>query len=83
MNTKQRRILVAAAIIVVGMLLYAPFNLIGRLDPAYAHARFVYGWLFAPPYDAHVNVELLLTQWFAVGIVSGIAWVLCADKPRE
>lgn len=83
MNTKQRRILVAAAIVIVAMLLYPPFNLVGRFDPAYAHARFVYGWLFEPPYDAHVNVELLLTQWLAVGIVAGIAWVLSRDNPRE
>ena len=74
MNTRQRRILVAAAIIVVAMLLSPPVD------------RFIMGdhylnyrWLF-DRWEGTIVVWLLLVQWFTVGIVAAIAYFVYADK---
>lgn len=73
MNKRQRRVLGGAAAVVVLMLLHAPFFSEGR------GGGLRYGWLFQPPYEARVDVGLLLAEWIAVGIVTAILYYVLKD----
>lgn len=39
-----------------------------------------YGWIFAPPYMATVDIGLLVTQWIGVLIIGAIAYFLFKDS---
>ena len=83
MGEKQRGVLIAVMIVIVGMLLFPPFhyNL-----PKGRSINMGYGWLFSPPspgyYDgtATVNIGMLLTQWVGVLAVGAIAWFLFREN---
>ena len=71
MNENQRRVLIGAAIAVGLMLLFPPL-ILSSVDSGY-------GFLFSHrPYS--VNIGLLFTQWVAVGVAAGVAWVLFRGK---
>lgn len=77
-NEKQRRVLIAIAVVLAGMLLYPPFHKIhssGRIN-GMGHY-----WLFDNvPYGASVDVAVLFTQWLGVLIIGGIAFLILKDK---
>ena len=83
MNTRRRRVLIVVAVLFVGMMLYPPLsvegipNVIGSRNPGFTH---IYGWLFTGNIFATVELGLLFTQFFVVGVVGVIAFILCADK---
>lgn len=80
MNTRQRRILIAVAVMIAGMMLYPPFYYPrdpGRGEPV-SHG---YDWLLGHG-TGRVEVELLLVQFLVVGVIGAIAYVLCADKKQ-
>lgn len=77
MNETQKKVLIAVAAIVLGMLLYPPFYRKlseGRIFGA------GYSWLFEPPINATLDVATLITQWLGVLIVGGIAFFLVNNK---
>lgn len=77
MNKNQKRILVAVAAFVIGMLLYPPcYTAIG------SNRRFSgYSWIFArPSYCETVDTVLLVVQWLGVLIVGGIAFTVLKNK---
>ena len=71
------------ALLLVGMMLYPPLsvegvpNIVGTRNPGFTH---IYGWLFTSDIFAIVDLSLLFTQFFVVGVVGAIAWLLYADK---
>lgn len=78
MNTRQRRILIAMAVIIAGMMIYPPFYY-PRDDFINHVVRHGYDWLLGDG-QGRVEVDLLLAQFVAVGIIGLIAYHLCADK---
>lgn len=77
MNEMQRKVLIAVAAVVLGMLLYPPFQRKfseGRVNSA------GYSWLFDAPYNSSVDVATLFAQWLGVLIVGGIAFFLLKSK---
>lgn len=84
MNDKQKRIVIGAAVAVLLTLLFPPFHF--RL-PNGVVINLGYGFLFDPPqrsagYVGSVTVDLLLVEWVAIALVSGILWWLFKDKPQ-
>lgn len=77
MNEMQRKVLIAVATVVLGMLLYPPFQLTGYGGRV---AGAGYSWLFEPPGRATVDVAMLVVQWLGVLIVGGIAFFLLKSK---
>ncbi len=76
MNTKQRRVLVAVAIAIAGMMLYPPLN----YSPGPGEwVRHGYDWLLGLS-SGRVDVGLLLTQFVAIGVIGAIVYYLFADK---
>jgi hypothetical protein len=76
MNSRQRRVLRIAAAVIVAMLLFPPFHYVGRAGTFNEG----YGFLLASPHGATVDIGMLLVQWVAVVLVSGILWFLMRDK---
>lgn len=80
MNTTQRKVLVAVAVAVLGMLLYPPYQayFLGKLSET------GYAWIFDLPDRATVNIATLILQWIGIAIVGGIAFFLASetDGPR-
>ena len=76
MNTRQRRILIAVAIVIAGMMLYPPFYYPRDGNNAVRHG---YDWLLGDGWG-RVEVDLLLVQFLAVGVTGVIAYILSADK---
>lgn len=77
MNKTQRLILIGALVAIVVTLLFPPFQV------HYAQGRIAgagYGFIFfAREYNGvsgTVDVALLLAEWFAIGIVCALLWVL-------
>ena len=70
MNDKQKTLLQVIAVIVVGMLLYPPFNIIGQNGIRVSAG---YNWLFAPD-RAVVDVGMLLAQWAGVLVVGALIY---------
>jgi hypothetical protein len=69
MNDRQRKILIAVAALVGIMLIYPPFQVLGR--------GLGYSWIFSPPhYAATINTGQLFIQWVAVAFIGGIAFFL-------
>jgi hypothetical protein len=69
MNDYQRKVLIAAASLIGLMLIYPPFQIMGR--------SVGYSWILSPPYAAAtINIGQLLIQWLAVILISGIAFAL-------
>ena len=84
MNIRQRRILIIVAVAVTGMLLYPPLRTVGiptwgGRTPGITYS---YDWLWADPFSG-VNFALLFTQFFVLGVVSSIAFVLNADQKKS
>jgi hypothetical protein len=82
MNKKQRAVLIAITVVIVGMLLYPPFHWRG---PKGQVGSAGYSWIFDPPPDglgilATVDLGLLVIQWLGVLIVGGITWIILKDR---
>jgi hypothetical protein len=76
MNKNQQLVLLSVAIIVFVMLLYPPFQIMGR--------GMGYSWLFSPPHEmATVNTAQLIAQWLGVVIVGGIAFLLLKNNNEK
>lgn len=79
MNNMQKKVLIAVATVVLGMLLYPPYRIFG--SGSYSSIMETgYTWLFSLPYIAIVDVATLVVQWIGVLIVGGIAFFLLKDK---
>ena len=82
MHKKQKRVLIAITVVILGMLLYPPFHWRGGGGEV---ASAGYSWIFDPPPSmsgllATVDIGLLVTQWFAVLIAGGIIWFMLKDR---
>ena len=71
MNEMQRKVLIAVAAVLLGMLLYPPFQIITS-ERVFGMG---YSWLFVPPERATVDVATLFAQWLGVLIVGGIVFL--------
>lgn len=84
MNTNQKRIITAVIVIIVGMLLYPPFQVIAKNGIVF---NMGYDWIFDPPkrryIGANVNVSMLLIQWVGVLVVGGLAFFLAKSFPQD
>jgi len=79
MNLRQKRILIAAAVVIAGMMLYPPFYY--PRDALSGVARHGYDWLLGSGLG-RVEVDLLFAQFVAVGVIGRIAYLLCADEKK-
>jgi len=78
MNDKQKIVLVAVATVILGMLVFPPFNQKWSQGQVFSRG---YSWIFVPPDDiATVDIGLLITQWLAVLVIGGIACFLLKDR---
>lgn len=83
-NRRQKVILSTIIAIITFTLLFPPFHFPGM------HGSILntgYGFLLTPPmsssasdYFSSVNIGMLLTQWFGVLIIGGIAFFLNKNK---
>lgn len=76
MNTKQRLVLKLTALVIVAMVLYPPYQLVGR--------GLGYHWIFTgPDYEfATIDGNLLLVQWVGVCLMGGIAYLLARGDTK-
>ena len=75
MNKNQKIVLTVVAIVIILMLAFPPF---------YAETETMtfnmgYSFILDPPRASMVNTGLLLTQWFGVLLLGGLAWLLVKD----
>ncbi len=79
MNEKQKKVLIAVAAVILGMLLFPPFHVTVTGGVVVWNG---YSWIFGPSDypQATVNIALLITQWIGVLIVGGIACFLLKDR---
>jgi hypothetical protein len=80
--TRQKRILMAAAIAIALSLLFPPFYFRGGGGIT---INLGYGFLLNPPlyrgdYAGSVNLPLLLLEWVAIAAVSGLLWLILRAK---
>jgi hypothetical protein len=82
MNNKQKIILIFVISIIIGMLVYPPYQF-HRNDGVACNAG--YGWLMDPLHSgrATVNIAMLLTQWVGVLITGGLAFYLVKTPLRK
>lgn len=72
MNHRQRLILIVCAVLIAAMLLYPPFQFMGRGKG--------YSWIFSPSdSEATINAGQLLVQWAAVALIGGISFLLSKE----
>ncbi len=81
-NTKQRAILIALAVVIVGILLYPPWAATGSDGSKMALGYHAIWWQIPDGYAASIDIALLLTQWAAVAVVGAVAFVLLASESR-
>ena len=73
MNEKQKKILIAAAAIILGMLLYPPFK---NVNPRFGGSLYGYDWILnSNSTFITVDTGLLLTQWLGVLLIGGLTYV--------
>ena len=82
MNKKQKTVLIAIAVVILGMLLYPPFH--WRVAGGQVGSA-GYSWIFDPPPSwtgvlATVNIGLLVIQWLGVLIAGGIIWFILKNR---
>ena len=86
MNSKQKQVLIVVVLVVVGMLLFPPFQLDHYRGEA-VELNMGYGFLFAPPhvgrFVASIDIPVLFTQWFAAVLVGGMAWFLFKGEESQ
>lgn len=77
MNKKQRSVLIAVAVFIIATLLYPPWQINWEEGRVIGRG---FAWLFAPPdHRATVHIALLITEWVALLIVGGIAYLILKD----
>ncbi len=77
MNEKQKKLLIAVAAVIFGMMLFPPFH---YTIPQYGYSWTAYGWILGPHNQGTINIGQLLTQWIGVLIVGGIAYFILEDR---
>jgi hypothetical protein len=81
MNKWQRRVLGAVPVVMVAMMLYPPMKEVGIANVAGGRnpgSHYYYEWIFNNVWGS-VQIGLLFTQFFVVGVAAVVAWILCAD----
>lgn len=70
MNCRQRCVLKICAVIIGAMMLYPPYQIMGR--------GLGYDWIFSkgPYVGSTINTSLLVVQWLGVCLIGGIAYLL-------
>lgn len=76
MNKKQKRVLIAVALVVLGMLVYPPWHFTSN-EIVVSQG---YSYLFNSHSMATVDTGLLITQWIAVLIIGGISYFILKDR---
>ena len=71
MNANQRKLLIGVGCVILAMLLYPPYKIVGGTGFIRGSG---YEWIFNLPYAATVDVLTLLAQWVGVLIGCGIAF---------
>jgi high-affinity nickel permease len=78
MNSNQRKVLIGVIVAIVAMLLYPPYNYLGRAGIVLNAG---YSWIFdAPRRVSTVNVGLLSIQCVLVAFVGAILYFVLKDK---
>jgi len=78
MNDKQKKVLIAVAVIVLAMLLYPPY--IQQIGGANSIATTSgYAFIFELPFRSTIHIATLLIQWVGILIVGGIAFFMVKD----
>lgn len=84
MNTNQKIILISIILVISGMFLYPPFNLIAKNGTV---LNMGYAWIFEPPRRgylvANVNTAMLLIQWIGVIVVGGLIFVIAKSPSKR
>jgi hypothetical protein len=79
MNDSQRKLVIAVAVFVALMLIFPPYRVYG-IRSAAAIYETGYGFIFALPHRATVDVATLLAQWVGVFLVGGVGYFLLKNK---
>jgi hypothetical protein len=84
MNTNQKIILITMVLVISGMFLYPPFNLVAKNGTV---LNMGYAWIFEPPrrgyFVSNVNTAMLLIQWIGVIVVGGLIFVLAKSPSKD
>jgi hypothetical protein len=80
MNANQRKLMIGVGCVVLAMLLYPPYKIVGATGFIRGSG---YEWIFNLPYSATVEVLTLLAQWVGVLIGCGIAFFLLRKDENE
>ncbi len=81
MNDKQRKVLIAAGIIFLIMILFPPYTATAKgvtFNGGYAFIMTGPSKKYSSLY--HIDTALLFLQWLFVAGIAGIAWLLLKDK---
>lgn len=78
MNDKQKKALMAVAIVVLAMLIYPPYiqQIGGAMSTATTSG---YAFIFELPFRATIHISTLIIQWVGVLIVGGISFLMVKD----
>lgn len=83
MNDKQRKVLIAAGVLLVIMIMFPPYTATAK-DVTFNGG---YAFILIGPSDQgqfnglfHVDVALLFLQWLFVVAIAAIAWFLLKEK---
>jgi hypothetical protein len=77
MNEKQKNVLIVVGVVILGMLLYAPYHYKGAEGVVVGAG---YKWIFSDTDRAMIDVGVLLTQWIGVLIIGAIAYFMYKDR---
>ena len=73
MNSRQRKALVSAAVVILLMLIYPPF------DSEYKGLGGTYAFILDPPERYTIDASALLIQWLGVLLIAAIAFLTLKD----
>jgi hypothetical protein len=78
MNENQKNILFTVAAIILGMLLYPPFQ---TIHPRFGGTLYGYDWILnSSTVSITVDTGLLLTQWVGVLLIGGLVYLALRNK---
>jgi hypothetical protein len=78
MNKKQQWVLIAAAALITITFFFPPTY----TDEYRGHDEIIYRWIFGS-WAGRVEVLLLLAEWVAICLLSGIGWLLFGDRYKS
>jgi len=80
MNENQRKLLIAVAAVILGMLIHPPYRVYGRGSSSGSITETGYAFLIALPDYATVDVATLIAQWLGILLAGAIGYFVLKNK---